>query len=88
MGMLVTVQDQSSTGRTVNTIRLEDIPAGITLRDLIRTRVRDEVARYNAAPSNVFVGLVDPEGAERTSAGVRLAAPRRIDWEVQARHLR
>ena len=45
MGITVTVRDQSSTGRATGAVELEDIPAAITLRDLIRTRVREGVAR-------------------------------------------
>jgi hypothetical protein len=84
MGITVTVRDQSSTGRATGSVELEDIPSAITLRDLIRTRVRDEVARYNAEPTEVFEGLVMPEGAEPTKAGFVMGRPRRVDWERQA----
>jgi hypothetical protein len=46
--------------------------------------VRDEVARDNAEPAEVFEGLVMPEGAEPTKAGFVLGRPRRVDWERQA----
>jgi hypothetical protein len=84
MGIRVTVRDQSSTGRAAGAVELEDIPASITLRDLIRTRVREEVARYNAAPLDVFEGLVMPEGAEPVQGGFAMGRPRRIDWGRQA----
>ena len=84
MGIKVTLRDQSSTGRVAGSLELEDIPAAITLRDLIRTRVREEVARYNAAPRDVFEGLVMPEGAEPAQAGYAMGRPRRVDWERQA----
>ena len=54
MGITVTVRDQSSTGRATGAVELEDIPSAITLRDLIRTRVREEVARYNAADAGAL----------------------------------
>ena len=84
MGITVTVRDQSSTGKPTGAVELEDIPAAITLRDLIRTRVREEVARYNAAPRDVFRGLVMPEGAEPAEVGFVMGRPRRVDWERQA----
>jgi hypothetical protein len=65
-------------------ITLDGIDEQITLRDLVRTRVREEVARYNARQGEMFAGLVMPEGAEPTRAGFRMARPRRIDWEQQA----
>jgi hypothetical protein len=86
MGIRVTVRDQSSTGKATGAVELEDIPAAITLRDLIRTRVREEVARYNAKPLAVFDGLVMPEGAEPAQGGFAMGRPRQIDWELQADH--
>ena len=84
MGITVTVRDQSSTGRPAGSLELEDIPSAITLRDLIRTRVREEVARYNAAPRELFAGLVMPEGAEPGREGFAMPRPRWVDWEKQA----
>jgi hypothetical protein len=84
MGITLTVRDQSSTGKSTGTVELEDIPTTITLRHLIRTRVREEVARYNSAPKAVFAGLVMPEGAEPVRDGFAMRAPRRVDWEKQA----
>jgi hypothetical protein len=84
IGITVTVRDQSSTGRATGSVELEDIPAAITLRDLIRTREREEVARYNAEPRDVFEGLVMPESAEPAQAGFVMGRPRRVDWELQA----
>lgn len=78
------MRDQSSTGRLAGAVELDDIPAAITLRDLVRTRVREEVARYNAAPRDVFEGLVMPEGAEPARDGYAMVRPRRVDWERQA----
>jgi hypothetical protein len=85
MAVTVTVQDESSPGKVAGTLTLEDIPAAITLRDLIRTRVREEVARANAAPGRAFRTLVEPVDAERTLNGFRLREPRRLDWEKQAK---
>lgn len=84
MGVTVTVRDESSPGRDAGAVTLEDIPSAITLRDLIRTRVREEVARYNAEPTRDFRTLVRPSDAEVTLNGFRLRRPRRLDWERQA----
>jgi hypothetical protein len=75
MAITLTVRDQSASGRATGKVVLEDLPAALTLRDLIRTRVREEVAAYNARTLKVgaFNGLVTP-----TDPG------RRIDWEAQA----
>ena len=84
MGVTVTIRDQATAGGTSGTYTLADIATEITLRDLIRTRVREEVAEYNAAPSGIFNGLVMPDGARTTSDGFVLPMPRRIEWERQA----
>ena len=82
----VTITDQSGAGKVAATITLHGVDRRITLRDLIRTRVREEVARYNAKPATVgvFQGLVMPDGAVPAPGGFRLPEPRRVDWERQA----
>ena len=80
----LTIHDRSAMGRGVDSFTLDDIPDRLTIRDLIRTRVRDEVARYNLRPVETFRGLVAPEGAVQEALGYRLRTPRRIDWERQA----
>ncbi|WP_327634288.1 hypothetical protein OHB24_30425 [Kribbella sp. NBC_00482] len=50
MGITVKIIDVSGAGRVGTTTLLEGISSRITLRDLIVTRIRDEVARLNAAP--------------------------------------
>jgi hypothetical protein len=61
-----------------------DIPGTVTLRELIGLRVREEVARYNAQPTERFRGLVRPTEAEEDLNGYRMRTPTRIDWERQA----
>jgi hypothetical protein len=84
MGVTVTVRDETRPGSVTGTLTLADIPVAITLCDLIRTRVREEIARANAEPSAEARTLVEPVDAERTLNGYRLREPRRIDWEKQA----
>jgi hypothetical protein len=78
------LKDETGAGRVPASLTLDGVDERITLRDLVRTRVREEVARYNARATTVFTGLVMPEGAEPGPDGFRLAAARRIDWEQQA----
>ena len=82
----VTIKDQSGAGKAAATMTLDGIDSCITVRDLIRTRVREEVARYNAAAAStdIFHGLVMPDGAEPTPDGFRMPRRRRVDWEQQA----
>jgi hypothetical protein len=80
----LTIEDRTATGRPTGTIDLPDLPDRITLRDLIRLRVREEVARYNLRPTADFTGLVRPNGAVASPTGYRMPVPRRIEWEQQA----
>jgi hypothetical protein len=50
VGITVKIIDVSGAGQVGTTTLLEGISNRITLRDLVRTRVRDEVARSNAEP--------------------------------------
>lgn len=80
----VTFRDETATGRPLDAFTVPDLPASLTVRELIRLRVREEVARHNAAPSRQFTGLVRPDDAEAELNGYRLDRVRRIDWERQA----
>jgi hypothetical protein len=61
-----------------------DVPAErLTVRDLIRTRVYQEVSDYNLRQPEYFRGLVQPADAERTLNGFKVPRRRRIDPEKQ-----
>jgi hypothetical protein len=85
MAITVTIRDESAPGREQASFELPGIPETITVREFIRTRVREEVANYNSRPTEAFNGLVQPVDAERTLNGYRLERPRTLDWEEQAR---
>ncbi|HEU5025290.1 MAG TPA: hypothetical protein VFV01_10280 [Spirillospora sp.] len=80
----VTFRDETATGTPVAAFEVGGLPARMTVRALIRLRVREEVARYNARPSTRFNGLVRPDDAETELNGYRMRDRRRIDWERQA----
>ena len=81
----VLVRDETMAGRAIGEWVLPDLPDQISARELVRLRVREEVARFNAGRSRpgTFAGRVQPG----TFAGlVRPAEPARsrVDWEEQA----
>jgi hypothetical protein len=80
----VTFRDETATGKPLEEFTLPGLPERISARELVRLRVREEVARYNAAPAARFNGLVRPDDAEVELNGYRMGATRRIDWERQA----
>src|SRR4051812_8332046 len=80
----VTFRDETATGRPLDVFQVPGLPQSLTARELIRLRVREEVARHNAAQSRHFTGLVRPDDAEIERGGYRLNHARRLDWERQA----
>ncbi|MEV0662848.1 hypothetical protein ACIBI3_24580 [Actinomadura luteofluorescens] len=80
----VNFRDETAAGAPVAGFQVAGLPERMTVRELIRLRVREEVARHNARPSDRFHGLVRPDDAEAELNGYRLREPRRLDWERQA----
>jgi len=78
------IHDETAAGQRTRTFSLDFLTARITVEALIRKRVQEEVDEYNRAAGELFQGLVQPQGAERTAQGYRMAAPRPIDAEAQA----
>jgi len=54
-----------------------------TARELIRSRVQQEVERHNQSLPEVFQGLVQPEESERILNGFRMKTRRPLDWQAQ-----
>lgn len=84
MTTTLTIRDEEMTGKTVNEFSLEFPTERITVRELIRSRVYQEVKDHNAKQNQAeFQGLVQPTDAERTLNGFRLKKARQIDWKQQ-----
>ncbi|MFG1955114.1 hypothetical protein [Micromonospora sp. NPDC048830] len=80
----VMIRDETATGRAIDRWPLAGMPERMSARELVRLRVREEVARFNASQAEHFRGLVQPTDAEATLNGYRTARGRRLDWERQA----
>ena len=83
MSATLTVYDEGPTGQRDEVIKLDFLTARITVRELIRKRVYEEVREYNAKTPEYFRGLVQPSDAERVLNGYKLRKARKIDWEQQ-----
>ncbi|WP_309095876.1 hypothetical protein [Streptomyces sp.] len=81
---IVTFVDETTTGERRAAWGLEIAEERLSVRELIRRRVFQEVAEFNARTPQVFQGLVQPEDTERVLNGYALRTPRRIDPEAQA----
>jgi len=83
MATTLTVRDESSAGQTLHEFALEVLSERLSVRELIRSRVYQEVQDYNLRQPQVYRGLVQPTDAERTLNGFTLKKPRQIDWKHQ-----
>ncbi|HYI75586.1 MAG TPA: hypothetical protein VEW90_09985 [Gaiellaceae bacterium] len=80
----VTIRDETRPGRAIAELALPGLPDRISVRELIRSRVREEVAQANLDRQSSHRLLVLPTDAESSLNGYRLRTPRLIDWEAQA----
>jgi hypothetical protein len=84
MPATLTIRDESLGAATpLHEWALEVLTERLTVRELIRSRVYQEVQDHNRQQSAEFRGLVQPEGSERTLNGWRLKQARPIDWKQQ-----
>lgn len=67
--------DETTSGSRSDGWGLEIAEERLAVRELIRRRVFQEVAEYNARTPEVFQGLVQPEDAERVLNGYALRTP-------------
>ncbi len=88
MSITLTIRDETASGQVYGETPLEFPSERITVRDLIRERVYQEVQDFNRKQGEqVFRGLVQPTDAERVLNGgkaeYRLEKHRDIDWKAQ-----
>src|SRR5262245_61707608 len=79
----LTVHDETTSGQKTNTFTLECLTERMTVRELIRARIYQEVQDYNQKAPEYFRGLVEPTQAEKTLNGYKLRDRRKIDWQEQ-----
>lgn len=88
MSVTLTVRDETTSGDVYHERPLEFPTERVTVRELIRERVYQEVQDFNRnANERVFRGLVQPTDAERVLNGkpteYRLTTHRTIEWKPQ-----
>ena len=83
MSTTLTVHDETTSGKKTNTFTLDCLTERMTVRELIRARIYQEVQDYNQKAPEYFRGLVEPTQAEKTLNGYKLRKQRKIDWQEQ-----
>ena len=86
MTTVLTIHDETTSGQKTNTFTLDCLTERMTVRELIRARIYQEVQDYNQKQPEYFRGLVQPTEAERVLNGYKVRAKRTINWEEQYQH--
>ncbi len=77
------VRDETTAGEKTGEFVMDLLTERITVRELIRSRVYQEVQDYNLKTPEFFRGLVQPSDAEKTLNGYKVHKPRQLDWRKQ-----
>lgn len=83
MATTLTIHDETSSGQKTHSFTLECLTERMTVRELLRARIYQEVQDYNTREPEYFRGLVEPTQAEHTLNGYRLRERRQLDWQEQ-----
>jgi hypothetical protein len=83
MSATLTIRDETLGSDSLRAWALEVTKERLTVRELIRSRVYQEVQDYNRQLGQVYQGLVQPEEAEKTLNGWAMRKPRLLDWRRQ-----
>src|SRR6185436_12256583 len=86
MPATLTIHDETTSGQKTHSFTLECLTERMSVRELIRARIYQEVQDYNTREPEYFRGLVEPTQAERTLNGYRLRQRRKLDWQEQFQH--
>lgn len=79
----LTIHDETASGQKTHSFTMDCLTERLTVGDLIKARIYQEVQDYNLREPEYFRGLVEPSQAERVLNGYKLKARRKIDWEEQ-----
>jgi hypothetical protein len=83
MSVTLTIYDETLSGEKTPRLMLDFAVHRITVKDLIRDRVYQEVRDYNQSQPEYFRGLVQPTDSEQVLNGYKMSKQRSIDWEKQ-----
>lgn len=78
----IMIIDESLTGEK-SAWNLDFLDETVSLRELIRQRIYQEVTEYNAKKAGYSHRLVQPTQEERTLNASRLATLHKLDWQAQ-----
>jgi hypothetical protein len=69
--------------RLLRSFTIEGLNERCSLREIIRSRIYQEVQDHNQQSPEIYHGIVAPSECEQTLNGFKVKKGRRIDWEDQ-----
>lgn len=83
MNCTLHIKDESTIGKLINELDLTFESSDITVRELIKTRILEEVKKYNTSQKEIiFNSLVQPTMTERIMNGIQKER-KEVSWEEQ-----
>jgi hypothetical protein len=80
----LSIRDETLSGESLHEWSLEVLTEKLTVRELIRSRVYQEVQDHNLRNNiEVYRGFIQPEDSEKAANGWKLKKPRQLDWKKQ-----
>ncbi|HME56471.1 MAG TPA: hypothetical protein VKM55_30000 [Candidatus Lokiarchaeia archaeon] len=83
MSVIINVVDELLTGELLTQFPLTMQSSRVTVREIIQSRVTQEVENYNKARTGNFNGLIQPTKSEQMLNGFRMNPRNRINCPVQ-----
>lgn len=83
MPATILIRDETTSGQVLHEWPLECLNDRLSVRELIRSRVYQEVQDFNQQQPEFFRGLVQPTDAEQTLNGFKLRKRKPVDWKTQ-----
>jgi len=79
----LSVKDENFSGKTLHETAVHFKSTTVSVKDIIESRVRQEVELYNHKLPEYYKGLIEPTDAEKTVNGYKLKNKQPIDVEKQ-----
>lgn len=79
--MAVKIKDEDAAGKVLHQFTLDNLDETLTVREVIRARVYQEVNDYNQAPERTYPSLIEISPRERQINGERPES-KQVDWEA------
>ncbi len=83
MKEMLKIHDEDARGNRFHTIRIINDQDELTVKEIIKRRIENEICKFNLQRPICFFSLVQPEDSEITLRGFRLREHRAIDWQTQ-----